>query len=102
MLSQDGMNLVSAPVSKTIPLLSRLLSRRVLDKTGLVKNFDVNIEWTPDQFQAMQPSRGSELRDSNGPSIFTVFREQLGLEFKTQKGPVEVFVLERAEKPSGN
>lgn len=102
MLSPDGMTLVGAPVSKMIPLLSRLLGRQVFDKTGLAKNFDVNIEWTPDQFQAMQPSRCGELRDSNGPSIFTVFREQLGLEFRSQKGPVEVLVVERAEKPSGN
>jgi uncharacterized protein (TIGR03435 family) len=102
MLSPDGMTLVSAPVSKMIPLLSRLLGRQVLDKTGLAKNFDINIEWDPDQFQAMQLPRDGQRRDSNSPAIFTVFREQLGLEFKTQKGPVEVFVVERAEKPSGN
>jgi len=102
MLSPDGITLVSAPISKMIPLLSRLLGRQVLDRTGLEKNFDINIEWAPDQFQAMQLPRDGERPDSNSPAIFTVFREQLGLEFKMQKGPVEVFVVERAEKPSGN
>jgi uncharacterized protein (TIGR03435 family) len=102
MLGPDGVTLVSAPVSTMTPLPSRLLGRQVLDKTGLTKNFDINIEWAPDQFQAMQLPRDGQRPDSNDPAIFTVFREQLGLEFKRQKGPVEVFAVERAEKPSAN
>jgi uncharacterized protein (TIGR03435 family) len=102
MLGPDGLTLTGAPVSTMTPLLSRLLGRQVLDKTGLTKNFDINIEWAPDQFQAMQLPRDGQRPDSNDPAIFTVFREQLGLEFKRQKGPVEVFAVERAEKPSAN
>jgi uncharacterized protein (TIGR03435 family) len=83
-------------------LLSRVLGRTVLDKTGLTKNFDIHIEWTPDQAIAMRPPPDGRPPDSAGASIFTVFREQLGLAFQAQKGPVEIFEIERAERPSGN
>ena len=101
-LGPEGVTLVSAPIAALTPLLSRVLGRTVLDKTGLTKNFDIHIEWTPDQAIAMRPPPDGRPPDSAGPSIFTVFREQLGLAFQAQKGPVEMFEIERAEKPSGN
>jgi uncharacterized protein (TIGR03435 family) len=101
-LGPDGVTLVSAPIASLTPLLSRVLGRTVLDKTGLTKNFDIHIEWTPDQAIAMRPPPDGRPPDSAGASIFTVFREQLGLAFQAQKGPVEIFEIERAERPSGN
>ena len=65
-----------------------------MDKTCLTSRFDIQLEWTPDD--TVQPA------PDGGPSIFTVFQEQLGLRIESQKGPVEILVVDRAERPSEN
>jgi uncharacterized protein (TIGR03435 family) len=37
-----------------------------------------------------------------GLTILGAVREQLGLELQSQKGPVKIFVIDHAEKPSDN
>jgi uncharacterized protein (TIGR03435 family) len=85
--------------------LSRLLGRTVIDKTGLKGNFDIALEWAPDQTQALQlppDAPKPPVSDPSGPTIFTAIQEQLGLKLESKKGPVDIFVIDHAEKPSAN
>lgn len=82
-----------------------MLGRQVVDQTGLKGDFDVDVVWTPDSPQAFPPRPPGENPapdDSTAPSFFTAFQERLGLKFESKKGPVEVIVVENAEKPSEN
>jgi uncharacterized protein (TIGR03435 family) len=101
LLGTDGLTLVSGSIGSLTPQLSRLLGRTVIDKTGLTRNFDIRIEWSLDEMSATQPANREPV-DSIGPSIFAAFRQDLGLDFKAETGPVEILVIERAEKPSDN
>jgi len=71
-------------------LAGRVLDRPVLDRTGIAGEFDVDLEWTPDE------------RPDPGPSIFAALEEQLGLKLETQKGAVDVLVIDHVERPSAN
>jgi uncharacterized protein (TIGR03435 family) len=72
-------------------LLAQLLDRTVRDDTGISGDFDVKLNWDP-----------SQTADMDGPSIFTALQEQLGLKLNAQKGPVEILIIDSAERPSGN
>ena len=90
--------------------LGMFVGRIVVDKTGLTGGYDIDLTWTPDQMPQRaagtpgdQPVRinGVDI-DPNGPSIFTAVQEQLGLKLDSQKGPVEMLVIDRVEKPVEN
>jgi bla regulator protein blaR1 len=87
-------------------MLGNQLGRTVIDKTGLAGSYDIKLEWTPDPGQggALRPPVGAEGTvapvDGTGPSIFTAIQEQLGLKIDSSKGPVEVIVIDRADKPT--
>jgi uncharacterized protein (TIGR03435 family) len=87
-------------------VLSGRVQRVVIDRTGLTGNFDIDLTWTPDQIPqspAGPPPPGAPPLppiDPNGPSIFTAVQEQLGLKLESEKGPVDVVVIDRAEHPT--
>lgn len=98
----------AAPVSMLANLLSNLMGRPVIDKTGLSATYDFELRWTPDSGQTLAPAGapppGAEAppADPNGPTIFTALQEQLGLRLESQKGPVDMIVIDHVEKPSEN
>jgi uncharacterized protein (TIGR03435 family) len=105
MMSPRQMTASSTTIGTLVEPLSRLLGRTVVDKTGLTGKFDLSLQWTPDESQAIRPGpdgAAAPPSDSAPPSIFTAIQEQLGLKLDSQKGPVKIFVIERAEKPSEN
>jgi bla regulator protein blaR1 len=88
-------------VQQLAGMLAFVMGRVVQDNTGLKDNFNIKLEWTPDDFQ----SRGSEHPDApvtadGGPNVFAAMREQLGLKLESRKGPVDLLVIDRAEKPA--
>jgi bla regulator protein BlaR1 len=98
-----------APMAGFAVQLSDFLGRIVLDKTGLMGKYDLKLEWQPDEnqvamFQAMGVPEGfgAPAPDPMGPSVFAALQEQLGLKLESEKGPVELFVIERVERPSAN
>jgi uncharacterized protein (TIGR03435 family) len=69
--------------------------RHVVDRTGLGGTFDVNLTWNADALSPTAPS-------DNTASVFAAIQEQLGLRLVSITTPIEVIVIDRAERPSGN
>src|ERR1035438_4206835 len=109
-LGRGERNGVGVPLDMLASNLSRQLGRPVIDRTGLKGNYDFKLTWTPDPGQsggqfAGPPPPGADAPpppDPNGPSIFSAVQEQLGLRLESQKGPVDLIVIDRVEKPSEN
>lgn len=100
-----------APIKFLIGPLSQQVGHTIVDKTGLIGNYDFTLKWTPDDaVPAMAgagpggPSVGGEApaHEAVGPSLFTALEEQLGLKLESQKGPMDVIVIDHIEKPSEN
>ena len=87
----------------TVALLSRIVDRPVIDKTGLAGRYDFQIEfeYVPDSgggdTGAAQPPAGPD-----APSIFEVLQAKLGLKLEPGKGPSEILVIDRVERPTEN
>jgi uncharacterized protein (TIGR03435 family) len=69
-------------------MLSNLLGRPVIDKTGITGSHDWPLE----------------LRQEDVPeaAVFAALEEQLGLKLESAKAPVDVVVIDHIEKPSAN
>jgi hypothetical protein len=81
--------------------LAKWLDRPVLDRTGLAATFDVEFQFSPEGLPgAPTEPPGVERPPSEGPSIFTAVREQLGLKLESTKGAVDVLVIDQADKPT--
>jgi uncharacterized protein (TIGR03435 family) len=74
--------------------LSYRMGKSVIDKTGIRGEFDFEIKFTDDTAAASP--------DPSGPDFLTAMREQLGLVLQSQKAPVDVLVIDRAEKAREN
>jgi uncharacterized protein (TIGR03435 family) len=78
-------------VSTMLGQLTAASGRAVLDRTGLMGAYDIELKWTP----LPDPN-------SNSVSIFTAVQEQLGLKLESGTAPLDVLVIDRIERPSEN
>jgi uncharacterized protein (TIGR03435 family) len=105
-MERGQFNLQRAPIAALANQLGQVLGRSVIDKTELTGKYDFKLEWTPDEGEGrMMRAPGGDgppPADTAGVSIFTAVQDQLGLKLESTKGPVEILVIDRAEKASEN
>jgi uncharacterized protein (TIGR03435 family) len=89
----DGRNATMAALAQS---LSEQLRAPVTDATNLAGNYDFSIKWAFDSaFSGLEP-------DPDVPTIFTALESQVGLKLVAGSGPVPVYVVTRATKPTPN
>jgi uncharacterized protein (TIGR03435 family) len=88
----------------TLSMLARhlgsIVNQQVEDDTGMAGNYDISMDYAPYNYNdndLLTPKP-----DTGVPSLLAALQEQLGLKLEARKGPVEVFVIDHAEKPSAN
>lgn len=77
-----------------------MVSRPVVDHTGLNGRFDLTIDYEPERLLA--PPTGDAHSEPSGPTILEALKEQLGLKLEPTKSPRRVLVINHVERPSEN
>jgi uncharacterized protein (TIGR03435 family) len=103
-------------INATMPDLTGLLQvlvldRPVVDQTGLTGRYDLHCTFTPDDSQfnghppfppPQQQTDAAAPAAPSAPSLYDAFQQELGLKLSAEKTPVDVLVIDHAEKPSEN
>jgi len=90
--------------------LQYALGQPVIDRTSLSGEFDFALKWTPEPGEDGGPvtsglppgTTDQPASTTDGPSIFTAIREQLGLRLTAGRGQVEVIVIDDVQMPTAN
>jgi uncharacterized protein (TIGR03435 family) len=83
-------------------VLTRLLDRTVVDRTGLSGGFDADAQFDPKGLPGMLQLRPEEQPASDAGSLDTTLKEQLGLKLESKRGPVRMLVVDHVERPTEN
>lgn len=92
-------------------LQAQFMDQPVVDQTGLGdQRYDFVLKWSLDpetlnRLRGGAPPPPNEPPQSDAdtpPDLFTAMQQQLGLQMKSGKAPVDVMIIDKVEKPSAN
>ena len=95
-----GRNARMENLARAIPMMLGSENRPVLDKTGLTGSYDF-VLWS-DFARGGTVAQGNSMPEDGGQNVFVALQQQLGLTLESKKAPIEIIVIDRAEKPSEN
>ena len=83
------------PMSEFQRYLTGQAQRVVIDRTGLAGAWDFELTFLP-------PQAAADASAGDVPSLVTALQEQLGLKLEATRGPAEVLVIDRVERPTAD
>jgi bla regulator protein blaR1 len=97
-MSPTGVDFAGQSMGELATVLGMQLGRPVVDKTGLSGGFDLQLSFAPEGGRG--PAPATPASDPSAPSLFAALQEQLGLKLESQRGPMDVVVIESVEQPT--
>ena len=96
-MSAQGVTMAQLAASMNNPRVDRV----VVDRTGLAGRFDLDLTFFPAADAWVRYPIVTSLLDQLGlRTSFTAIQEQLGLKLESQTAPVDVLVIDSAERPT--
>jgi uncharacterized protein (TIGR03435 family) len=92
-IQNDSFLFADASMTEFARMLTQLrgIDLPVVDRTGIAGTFDIALKSAP-----------SANREGDSATLFAIIQEQLGLKLAAAKAPIEVVVVDHAERPSQN
>ena len=82
-------------------LLSRAVGRPVIDRTGLNGAFDLSLDFDTSGLPGFATPPGvNPPNTADKPSLYTALHEQSGLKLESERGPVDILLIDHVEKPT--
>ncbi|HEY4362133.1 MAG TPA: M56 family metallopeptidase [Bryobacteraceae bacterium] len=103
-----GVGIYNMPIGGLVGGLGRYLQnhgqplRPIVDKTGLTGKYDVQVTWMPEGITSEQLESVPKEQRPEDVTMFEAFEKQAGLKLESTKGPIQVVVVDRIERPSEN
>jgi uncharacterized protein (TIGR03435 family) len=114
MVREGKMHMVSKKVTmvRLTDILSNNLRSPVVDKTGITGDYDLDLEFSTDGLAGAPtpppggfgtgtgpgPGPNPAAGGDEAPALITAVQDQLGLKLEQKKGPLEMIVVDHAEK----
>lgn len=98
-------------ISDVAEVLPLLLDLPVTDRTHINGYFNIDLRWTVrtdatlnarDSNREGRPDQPQAGVDRGDLTIYAALEQQLGLKLEAKKGPIEILVVDRVERPSAN
>jgi uncharacterized protein (TIGR03435 family) len=99
MMQLQGHSVTTSMIAR---MIGNILDRAVSDDTGISGSFDISVEYAMDDGLLKRVAPDARVSDNTAPSLFTALQEQVGLKLESRRVPVEVLVIDHAERPSAN
>ena len=109
-VGQGQMTMTKVDMDQFVRALSRQVGRPILNQTELTGQYTIELTFAPEGGGGGPGDRGGEAPPgerraapgADGPTVFTAVQEQLGLKLESKKAPVQMFVIDKIEKPEEN
>jgi uncharacterized protein (TIGR03435 family) len=102
-----GLHAKAASIEDVAQFIEHWSDRPIVDRTGVTTLFEVDtVGWAPltprlPSSDATASAEDQTMSDPARPSLFSIL-DGLGLKLEPTKGPVNVYVIEHAERPAEN
>lgn len=97
------MRLTGIRMARFASVLEPMAIRKIVDRTGITGTYDIEFEFLPDPgllgLRVQNPTAQEALEV---PPLLTAIQDQLGLKLESERGPVHVIVIDRAQLPTPN
>jgi uncharacterized protein (TIGR03435 family) len=113
-LADNQIQIHGMTMADVAEVLTRFVDRVVVDQSGLTKKYDVTLDLSPDEFNAIRvrsavnagvplPPQAMRLLDNASPDTLSAPLSKFGITFEAKKAPLEVVVIDSVLKtPSEN
>lgn len=101
-VSANSIVLEGAPLSRLAQLLSGILERPVIDRTGLQGTYDASLLWSDTQLINSAAGVTVPKNADLDRSIFSAIQDQLGLSLVSRRAPIDTLVIDSMAPPSAN